>query len=394
MTILIILFLLSLVLGQTGAFTIVPGVRFYIHDVFLLIYLGARIITLDKRHIIRPTLTKPIVLFLLIGVLSLTANFYRINQEEFIQSSLYLVRWVAYVMLYVGLVQRKSNSRVWMWGLFAVGNAFSVLGLLQYIVYPDLRNLSYLGWDPHFYRLFSTLLDPNFTGIIIVLTLILYGYFLPNLAKPYQWLILLMNLTSLVLTYSRSSYVAAISALCIWFALSKKWNILLLIPLCVGIFLFVPKVPLDVSRLDRMESTIARITNWKTAVSFIKRSPIVGYGFNTLRFTRPDKTSSLADMVSHAQAGFDNSVLFLLATTGMVGLAAYGWILLAGLRLGLSLVKLNKNEKQFGILLIASLGSVLVHCMFTNSLFYPWVMIWLWIIVGISENMFRGNINK
>ena len=49
------------------------------------------------------------------------------------------------------------------------GSLIVLLGFIQLMFYPALRNLYYLGWDEHLYRMFSTFLDPNFAGAFFVL---------------------------------------------------------------------------------------------------------------------------------------------------------------------------------------------------------------------------------
>ena len=41
--------------------------------------------------------------------------------------------------------------------------------VFNYFIFPDVRSLAVDQWDPHYYRLVGSLLDPGFTGIILVL---------------------------------------------------------------------------------------------------------------------------------------------------------------------------------------------------------------------------------
>jgi hypothetical protein len=76
-------------------------------------------------------------------------------------------------------------------------------------------------------------------------------------------------------------------------------------------------------------------------------------------------------VVSKAAAGMDSSLLFVAATTGIIGAAAYIYLLFSMIR--------NGKKSRF---YIASFAALLVHSLFVNSLFYPWVMIWMWILTG------------
>ena len=123
----------------------------------------------------------------------------------------------------------------WLRGLYGVGIGFGILGLMQFFLYPDLRNLMYLGWDPHYYRLFSTLLDPNFVGIILVLTLILGCGLWKKKQKNFFLMIgQLIGFVSLLLTYSRSSYVSFAMAVVCLAAWTKQWKVVIALALFAG----------------------------------------------------------------------------------------------------------------------------------------------------------------
>ena len=67
-------------------------------------------------------------------------------------------------------------------------------------VYPDLRNLWYLGWDPHYYRVFATLLDPNYVGILLVLTIFVWIYIWVNNKKLRIWFVPLFMIAGAALS--------------------------------------------------------------------------------------------------------------------------------------------------------------------------------------------------
>jgi O-antigen ligase len=120
-------------------------------------------------------------------------------------------------------------------------------------------------------------------------------------------------------------------------------------------------------KLTRETSSLARITNWQESIVLIEKAPGFGYGFDTLRYLHPSNSV----VPSKAAAGLDSSILFVLATTGIIGLAAYLYLWIAMLLAG-----------KKSVVFLASSAALLVHSVFLNSLFYPWVMIWMWILVG------------
>ena len=377
------LFFFSLLLGQLGGISPVPGVTFYIHDVFLgVLFLVGIIGIFGRKKVFRPALFLPITCFIFIATVSLIVNFFNFGWGDMLESSLYLARWAAYAWFYILLMQQSISPLYLLYGLFGFGSGISVVGLVQYVLYPELRNLSYLGWDPHFYRLFSTFLDPNFAGIIIVFTIFLGLYLWKKMDHRQIFVAQLVNMFALYLTYSRSSYLAFIAGTVALIMFHKKWKALALVCVFVFAIVFIPKPGGNTLILTRMDSTLARLGNWQDSLGIIGASPIIGHGFNTLRFVHGKGTDLMPGApVSRSAAGVDSSILFLLATTGVIGTAVYGWLLWTMTRLRAA----YKDTKELHGILLGVLSAILVHSLFTNSLFYPWVMIWLWVFAAAYE---------
>lgn len=354
-----LLFLGSLLLGQLGGISVYPGAVIYAHDIILFILLVFAVIQKKIRRY--PRLTRPIGMFIAAGVVSLLVNVHRFTPVQLAVASLYLVRWALYAGLYVLVLQDYVKRKVWLAGLYAVGVSFGILGLFQFSLYPDLRNLSYLGWDPHFYRLFSTFLDPNFAGLFLVLTLFLGMYFWKK-KNMRVWIIMgeSIALVSLLLTYSRSSYLALIAGLVFGALRVKKWMLLFAVGAFIAGIVYLPKIPGSTLTLLRRDSTVARFDNWQHGAKLIGGAPIFGHGFNTLRFVTP--------------FGLDSSIEFITATTGFIGLAAYGYLLYCMI-------------KGKDLIYQASFVALGIHSLFVNSAFYPWIMIWVWILTGEAEKV-------
>lgn len=376
---LVTIFLFSLLGGQLVNWTIRPGIVLYPHDVLLIVMIIWAYAS-DAIVGTRVKLLYPLYAFLFAAIASLLLNLVNFNLREILAGSLYLVRWFVYAELYV-LIASARVAFPWLRLLYAVSVLFGIAGFVQYFFYPDLRNLSYLGWDPHYYRLFSTLLDPNFAGIILVLGFFLGLQFVKT--RPLLIVSQFVLLAGLLLTYSRSSYLAFIVGIVTYAFITKQKHVALgLLLLFFGAIAVLPLRDVDILRIDRRESALARLGNFERSMELIKESPVFGYGFNTLRFLQA-KRGRISDtsLVSRAGAGVDNSFLFILATSGIVGLVAYLSILNAMVLLGRESMK----HDSAGAVLIASVVGVSTHAFFINSLFYPWVMIWLWVLTGSVE---------
>ena len=126
--------------------------------------------------------------------------------------------------------------------------------------------------------------------------------------------------------------------------------------------------------LFRAVSSEARLETAGNALLIIKNNPLIGVGFNSYRYAQfRYGLRNRANAQSHADSAPDNSFLFVIATTGIVGFILY-------LFLWVRVFKISS------VLAIASITGVFINSMFINSLFYPFIMLWLWIIIAIKEN--------
>lgn len=377
-----------------------PGVSFYLHDLVIGLLLILWILNhlFKKRLLPEACLTRPILAFIAIAFFSWLINIRRFNFSELLLSFLYLLRWSAYSGLYfvvyevvkASLVEREKGKAGLLMLLTMTGVTTAVFGLIQYSLYPNLRNLDYLGWDPHQYRIFGTFLDPGFLGIILVLTLILLVCF-KTLRGNWRLGAGLMVFLALVLTYSRSSYLALTTAVVVlaWFKKSAK---LLLIPLFLIVFMAIltilPRPAGEGVRLERQSTVQARLVNWSQAFKIIGNQPVFGVGFNSLRFVKRDYGFlGMSWQEVHSGAGLDSSLLFVWATTGVFGLMVYLWLWREAIKK--PKIKYLRKAKNFYPCLLASVAALFVHSFFLNSLFYPWVMIWIWVLLGLAH----GEIN-
>lgn len=322
------LLFLSLSLGQLQRLGPV-----YLHDLILILILLLN----------RPKLSRSVIWFGLAGLVSLIFSAFRLPLPVVLSGSLYLWRFLAYSLILSLKIDRRY--------LLFFSSAVAALGLIQYLLVPDTRWLAAAGWDDHYYRLISTLLDPNFTGIILVLGLIL-TYF----TYPRSWRLYLLHLSALLLTYSRSSYLALFAAIAAIAFIKRKFYYLLFILLFLSSLYFLPRPGGEGVKLERLTSAKQRLANYQLGLELWQQSPVFGLGFNTLRYFRDNPASRSAP-------GLDSSLIFVLATTGVVGLLAY--------------LNLLRSLWQKSRLLRVSLVALLVHSLFVNSLFYPFVLIWL-----------------
>jgi len=387
-------FFIYLILFPFGQLTRVPikilgfsEINLYLTNIvlaFLLLSWGIWRFGLKKKKYQLPPLAFPIFSFAIISLLSLGVATPLLSNREVIVAGLYLARWLVYAGLYFVVFDtkkrlfKKSNPLNL---LMILGVAIALFGFVQYFLWPNLKPLEALDWDPHFYRLVATFLDPGFTGLILVLTLIiLLNLIFEN--KKNKWLILAGAATyvALILTHSRSSYLAFLVGMGLIAFLKKNLKIFLIAIVVLALSLMaLPQPKGEGGKLARTYSVVERFQSWQNAVAIIKDHPVLGVGFNAYRYAQRDY-GFLEDedwQESHAGAGADSSLLFVLATTGIIGLVAYLWYLVSA-----GALAFWQRKKMVGIVCLASLGAIIAHSFFLNSLFYPWIMGWLMILLA------------
>src|SRR5258708_6905683 len=130
------------------------------------------------------------------------------------------------------------------------------------------------------------------------------------------------------------------------------------------------------TNLFRTTSSNARFASSQLVFLIFQKKPLFGVGFNAYRYAvkRYKFVAVSKNMVSidHGGAGTDNSFLFILATTGIVGFIAYVYVWL----------QIFISRKS--VFLFASSIALFVDSFFINSLFYPLIMIWMWIVIALD----------
>jgi O-antigen ligase len=389
-----ILFIILFPIAEVGRVQFANGVAVSVNDIFLSIliiaWLGFHLY--KKRKIDKSYLFKPLGLFSLIALISLALNFLNLKFDAWLISFSYLLRWVAYSSLYFIVKEFDTKFKFKTSYVLLVSGFFVVLiGFVQYFLYPNLKNLYYLGWDEHLYRLFSSFLDPNFAGSFFAIYFLFAISFISGFLKKRNWVRFLMvgaaallALCALYLTYSRSALIMlAVSVVVYLYLINKKKFILLILLLVFSLIFVLPKsFQTEGTNFLRAASSEARVQTAKEALTIIQKNPIYGVGFNTYRFAQNRLGLNGPNWeVSHGAAGTDNSFLFVLATTGIVGLAAFLWLIYKMFRLGITNLKKNK----YSIVLLSVIAGLIFNSLFVNSFFYVLILEWVWILSGLTE---------
>lgn len=276
----------------------------------------------------------------------------------------YLVRLISYLLFAIVVrnlvIAKLLSKKDIVKALLVIGILVCAFGLSQYLLSPDIRNLKLFGWDDHYFRLSFPFLDPAFTGIILVLSALL------AFAKKAKTLFILL-IVALFLTYSRASFLSLFAALVFLIPRSRILKTILVSTAALIIFvLSIPNVGGEGVNLLRTNSAVQKYDNLIQSIEVIKFSPIFGIGYNNSCIAKSE-ILKISDVGVHSCSGFDNSVLYIVATTGLIGLLGF-------------VAFIAHIWKSSSAVTQASLVAVGLHGLFTNTYVYPWIMGWIFLI--------------
>ena len=374
-----------IVLGQLERIQITQTIAIYLHEVVMGLLLFKWFVS--KRRIW--SLEWSVIAVIGVTGLSLVVHIFQEGMTWF--AGLYWLRFSVYISFLPLLVELRKKDLVESLYplLLGVGGGWVLGGIGQYLLFPDTRELKWLGWDDHYYRAIGSILDPNFLGVLLVLTLILVLKFRQKLGI-YSWVVGGITGLTFLLTYSRSAYLSLVAAGLV-LALKEPW-VRKLAGVGLVLFLtaiwFLPRPGGEGVRLERVFSIRQRWESQRRAVRVWLAQPVIGVGFNNFRFAR--EKFGYKDTVpfgfSHSGGGSDSSFALVLATTGIPGFLAYIFLLYKMIRLGM----LNIKKSPYALILVVSLSGLIVNSLLLNSLLYSFIMIWMWILAGLTQSNSRG----
>lgn len=358
--------LVLLVLGQLQRLQITPEIAIYLHEILMAVWLA---VALPKRWTVwRKTVGQilhqyRLVPFLLLWmVVGLTvANF---TQSLNLVPWLYVARLGLYVWFGVELWTQRSQLPHAQEAVLITGLNILVLGLIQYFLLPDTRFLRILGWDDHYYRLISSQFDPNFAGMLLVLTLLQLQ--MVSWPRPLKTILNVLLAVGILLTYSRASYLALLvgGLVFIWRSKDQLTRLFIggaLLIVLVGIPL-LPQKASEGTDLTRTASITARTSTIANTVSSMQPYQwLVGKGV----FVPAETITRPTPIPEHAKFT-DNLFVFTFVSAGLVGLLVF---------LTLTIQLLYHCWKTTPVLLAAT-AAILIHSQFNLTLFQSFVLLY------------------
>ncbi len=369
--------------GETAGSSLGRGVTIRIEDLLLVLiglsWLARNAVMKDLGLFLKTPLNKPILFYMLSCCLS-TGLGVMAGRVELKTGALFLLKYLEYFIVYFMVanhVRRHAQIKRFVLCLFLTAFVVSVIGMLR-IPGGERVSAPFEGQVG----------EPNtFGGYLLFIGMLAAGLAAKiRERQTLHWLILLIvcMLPPFFFTQSRSSYLAFVPALMMLGFLTER-RLIIVGLLSVGLLLsplFLPEVvkqrilytfnqpeePGQISigeiRLDT--STSARLQSWQSALHDFTRQPFLGYGITGHGF-------------------IDAQFPRVLTETGLLGLSAFIYLLVAVFRLALR--RLREAEDPFfkGLLtgFIAGFVGLVAHSLGTNTFILVRIMEPFWFLVGM-----------
>ncbi len=357
--------------GQVAFFLIEPA--------FVLLTFFLFILFKKKQNLLHDRCIQVSAAFIVFSVFSLIMNSWNYVLYSTAVGFLYLARItpillftpVAFSVIKINLIKRRRELMI---GVVVSAHLIILFSLIQYFLYPELRNIMYLGWDPHLYRMLGLYFDPPIAGVVYIL-FALFFYLSGQFKHIYfKYVLPCIFLLMTLLTYSRITYIAAGVILSFILLSEKRYRILAGIAVLFLVVLFLlPRQFGEGVNLLRTKTIQARVEDYQEGWKVFASNPIFGAGYGRLRYYR-EQTTRLRDeglAESHAGASFHSSYMTLLASTGVIGLILFTF----------SLYLLSRKSKYltYGVsfLAVAAIGD--------NVLLHPIPMILLLLLAAVDQ---------
>lgn len=340
---------------------------------------------------VKTILNVPIAFFVFAGFLStVTSVSLILSMEGFFFK---LLEWVMVYFIVAETVSDEKRLAEILGLMFFSAVIIAIDGIFQQIKGVDFLR----GYTVSGYRIQGPFGNPNsFAGwllFMIPLTLSIayfgrgtavdiYKWTLAKVSKTMFWVLTILILACLVLTYTRGAWIALVLSLIFLGIFKSKKLLIPLIILLIVIPFVIPNTMkeriLGIFYLG--ETEVRRHYVWREALGVIEDFPLLGSGLNT--YTE----------VGHYYKIFEgggyyphNSYLHMAAESGIFGAGAFIWIIFTLFRISLSNLK-KVSDRYYGTLLIGLLAGLLgflAHSFVDTNIYTLQLGNMMWFVMGL-----------
>lgn len=299
------------------------------------------------------------------------------------------VQYVLWFFVASNLLLNKRQARFLVNLLVAMGTLIALHGVYQYIIGVEIPSTWLDSAEGGVRtRVFSILYSPNVLGSFLVLLIPLTVSQLlsagTRLQRYYYIACLAPMAMSLFFTYSRGAWLAMAGAF-VLYGLIYNWRILL--ALGATVYAAPKLIPGISSRIGYMLSPVyllnsaraGRVARWNKALEKLQNNPLFGEGFGRYG-------GAVAARYIPSSNYVDNFYLKTAAEAGLIGLAAFVWLLISGVRCILNSYRRLTDPYLKGLAggLFAGLMGVLLHNGVENIFEVPSMAVYFWLLLGAA----------
>ncbi|MFC1499624.1 O-antigen ligase family protein [Candidatus Zixiibacteriota bacterium] len=397
----IYILILSMLLGPEiiagnltgGGGTSERGVTLRVDDFLLLIiafaWLARGAVYQELGLFLSTPLNKPIMAYLLIALLSTVVGIL-FDRVDPVTGFFYVLKYVEYIFVYfavVNFIHDKAQARRLIWVLFITGILVAIYAGIQ-IPLGVRVSAPFEGESG----------EPNTLGGYLILLIALYAGLLVSSDSLRKGLRYAVGITilgiPLLFTLSRASYLGIFAAgvIIVMFSRQKIIAGFAAVTFILALVLFAPssvteriqytfggqraradQIAVGNVRLDT--STSARLISYQTIISDFPKQPILGYGVTGYGF-------------------IDGQYPRVLIEMGLLGLAAFFWLLYSLFRQGWAALRSATDNWEQGVCIgfLAGLTGLVMHALGSNTFMIVRIMEPFWLLAGIvtALNIFNS----
>ena len=295
-------------------------------------------------------LVAPLGVLVIVGALSTLAA---ANPGPGLVDTVKLLTVVVILLVLNELVRDDRDVRIILFAVFVSALVPIAVGAVQYLTGSGFF------FAGGFARVRGTFNHPNPFAIYLTTLLIMGAAIFRFVRQRFRLplgLLLVACGVMLVLTYTRSAWIATVAGLLVVGGLQGKKTIMIVGLVAVVVALFVPSVAARFSDLDQTSTATGEAANslvwrfgyWQQAID-LNRNPLLGIGLSSVRLEGSEEKAPHNDFIR------------VYVETGLLGLAAYLWFLAR--TAGVALQGLRDTEEgPFHGLVVGFTGVFVAFC--------------------------------
>lgn len=323
---------------------------------FLLIYLKR------KEAVVLIIKQKPIIFLALSLVLSTV--FSRALGYSLAIDAVLLLHVIAFVLLVSGTKLEDLEKLIKL--LNVLGILVCLYGLYQYLSGDLTINKSWVDQKNFgsLVRIYSTMRNPNiFAGYLAFNISYASAYLLKKKKDKYALINILLSSICIILSYSRGGFIALFAGMLAIMVLYKEWKVAIYLAVMSVLYYSYNMIGslnrADLGILSTDSSSLYRMEIWKASFNLFMKNIAFGSGPGSVMKYLSFSSAKLKGFIAHSH----NIYIHLLAETGALGLASFGYILLTALKSFIAYWKDHRNSQYSYIAagFAACMTAMLVH---------------------------------